>query len=167
MSRWLYWLIACYQNKKEIQDSIYWSLYKWVESVIKGVVIAQITAKAIVLLVIYIFVPEKTVITNKWRNFESILIKKICKICNIQKIKTKSFDPQSIWQAERIVLSIKEKLKILITESDIKWDEEFPISQYSLKIIQSNSLKISPSEMLFCRCPRTLSESRYEIYFKS
>ena len=86
---------------------------RWVEAVPLADQSAVSVAKAFVESVALRHATPQALLTDQGSNFESHLMKEICSLLNIKKMRTSTFHPRTDGQAERINRVIKERITAL------------------------------------------------------
>ncbi|KII66883.1 Retrovirus-related Pol polyprotein [Thelohanellus kitauei] len=152
---------------------------KWVEAVAVPYQSASTAAKALINSIIYRFGIPRRIHSDQGANFESQLYADLCRCLGIQKSHTTPYHPMSNGLTERFNKTIKELLRIAVSEVDIdRWDENLEQVLFAIRASISSSTKFSPAKLVYgceLRLPidlcRPISESsldqgNYHIFVK-
>ena len=97
--------------------------------------------------------PEKF-ISDKGRNFESDLIKELCKIAGVQKLHTTPYHPQGNGQCERFNSTLCNMLGTLSEEEKSDWKSYLRCMTHAYNFTKHASTTYSPYFLMFGRHPR-------------
>ena len=97
--------------------------------------------------------PEKF-ISDQGRNFESDLIKELCKIAGVQKLHTTSYHPQGNGQCERFNSTLCNMLGTLSEEEKSDWKSYLGCMTHAYNCTKHASITYSPYYLMFGRHPR-------------
>ena len=97
--------------------------------------------------------PEKF-ISDQGRNFESDLIKKLCKIAGVQKLHTTPYHPQGNGQCERFNSTLCNMLGTLSEEEKSDWKSHLGCMTHAYNCTKHASTTYSPYYLMFGRHPR-------------
>ena len=97
--------------------------------------------------------PEEC-ISDHGRNFESELIKGLCKIANIDKITTTPYHPMTNGQCERLNKTLLNMLGTLSTKDKIDWKSHIATMTHAYNCTKNASTNFSPYFLMFKRHPR-------------
>ena len=97
--------------------------------------------------------PEKF-ISDQGRNFESDLIKELCKIAGVQKLHTTPYHPQGNGQCERFNSTLCNMLGTLSEEEKSDWKSYLGCMTHAYNCTKHASTTYSPYYLLFGRHPR-------------
>ena len=97
--------------------------------------------------------PEKF-ISGQGRNFESDLIKELCKIAGVQKLHTTPYHPQGNGQCERFNSTLCNMLGILSEEEKSDWKSYLDCMTHAYNCTKHASTTYSPYFLMFGRHPR-------------
>ena len=97
--------------------------------------------------------PEKF-ISDQGRNFESDLIKELCKIAGVQKLHTTPYHPQGNGQCERFNLTLCNMLGTLFEEEKSDWKSYLGCMTHAYNCTKHASTTYSPYYLMFGRHPR-------------
>jgi hypothetical protein len=125
---------------------------KWVVAVPLVDQKASSVARAFVENCILHFGVPRILLTDQGSNFESLLMKEVCLILGIKKVRTSAFHPRTDGQTERANRTIKQ----WIASSGGPWDEELPFIVFAINCTQSSATKFSPFQLVFGRHPPLL-----------
>ena len=97
--------------------------------------------------------PEKF-ISDQGRNFESDLIKALCKIAGVKKLHTKPYHPQGNSQCERFNSTLCNMLGTLSEEEKSDWKSYLGCMTHAYNCTKHASTTYSPYFLMFGRHPR-------------
>ena len=97
--------------------------------------------------------PEKF-ISDQGRNFESDLIKELCKIARVKKLHTTSYHPQGNGQCERFNSTLCNMLETLSEEEKSDWKSYLGCMTHAYNCTKHASTTYSPYYLMFGRHPR-------------
>ena len=97
--------------------------------------------------------PEKF-ISDQGRNFESDLIKELCKIAGVKKIHTTPYHPQGNGQCERFNSTLCNMLGTLSDEEKSDWKSHLGCMTHAYNCTKHASTTYSPYYLMFGRHPR-------------
>ena len=97
--------------------------------------------------------PEKF-ISDQGRNFESDLIKELCKIAGVKKVHTTPYHPQGNGQCERFNSTLCNMLGTLSEEQKSDWKSYLGCMTHAYNCTKHASTTYSPYYLMFGRHPR-------------
>ena len=97
--------------------------------------------------------PEKF-ISDQGRNFESDLIKELCKIAGVQKLHTTPYHPQGNGRCERFNSTLCNMLGTLSEEEKSDWKSYLGCMTHAYNCTKHASTTYSPYYLMFGRHPR-------------
>ena len=97
--------------------------------------------------------PEKF-ISDQGRNFESDLIKELCKIAGVQKLHTSPYHPQGNGQCKRFNSTLCNMLGTLSEEEKSYWKSYLGCMTHAYNCTKHTSTTYSPYYLMFGRHPR-------------
>ena len=97
--------------------------------------------------------PEKF-ISDQGRNFESDLIKELCKIAGVKKVHTTPYHPQGNGQCERFNSTLCNMLGTLSEEEKSDWESHLGCMTHAYNCTKHASTTYSPYYLMFGRHPR-------------
>ena len=101
---------------------------RWVETVPLADQSAKSVARAFIEAVVLRHGIPQALLTDQGTNFESQLMKEVCALLKIKKLRTSTFHPRTDGQAERMNRTIKER----ITALGGSWEEALPFVIFSI-----------------------------------
>ena len=129
---------------------------KWTEAIPLVDQTAASVAQAFVQRVVLRHGSPESLLTDQGTNFESSLMKEVCQLLGIKKLRTSPFHPRTDGQTERANRTIKEWL----ASSGGDWEKQLPFVVYFLNCTVNASTKVSPFQLLFGRHPSLFRSSR-------
>ena len=93
-------------------------------------------------------------ISDQGRNFESDLIKELCKIAGVKKLHTTPYHPQSNGQCERFNSTLCNMLGTLSDEEKSDWKSHLGCMTHAYNCTKHVSNTYSPYYLMFGRLPR-------------
>ena len=93
-------------------------------------------------------------ISDQGRNFESDLIKELCKIAGVKKLHTTPYHPQSNGQCERYNSTLCNMLGTLSDEEKSDWKSHLGCMTHAYNCTKHASTTYSPYYLMFGRHPR-------------
>jgi len=94
---------------------------------------------------------SRVIRTDQGRAFESVLLKEVCRIFDIQKVRCTPARPQANGRAERMIRVIKEGLSKFIEPGQKDWSDFIPLVLLSYRAAEHTALKYSPAQLLYGR----------------
>lgn len=128
---------------------------KWVEAVPLINQTAASVAQAFVQNVVLRHGSPESLLTDQGTNFESLLMKEVCRLLGIKKLRTSPFHPRTDGQTERANRTIKGWL----ASAGGEWEKQLPFMVYFLNSTVNASTKVSPFQLLFGRHPSLFQSS--------
>ena len=122
---------------------------RWVETMPLADQSAKSVAKAFLECVILRHGVPQTLLTDQGTNFESHLMKEICDLLNIRKVRTSTFHPRTDGQAERMNRTIKERIAAV----GGCWEEALPFVTFSINSTVNSMTGFSPYQLVYGRHP--------------
>ena len=97
--------------------------------------------------------PSK-IISDQGRNFESDLIKDLCNLAGVEKIRTSPYHPQTNGQCEKFNSTLINMLGTLEPEQKTNWKAYVPALVHAYNCTKNFATGFSPYYLLFGRNPR-------------
>ena len=107
--------------------------------------------------------PEKF-ISDQGRNFESELIKDLCKIAKVDKIRTTPYHPMTNGQCERFNKTLLNMLGTLTEEEKSDWKSHLSAMTFAYNCTRNASTNYSPYYLMFGRHPRLAVDVAFGIH---
>ncbi|GFW97289.1 retrovirus-related Pol polyprotein from transposon 412 [Trichonephila clavipes] len=89
--------------------------------------------------------------SDKGRNFDSAVCKRLCEVLAIDKTRTTALHPQSDGMIERFNLTILNRLSLLVSSNQQDWDKKLSFFLLAYRSAIHETTGYSPSQMLFGR----------------
>ena len=107
--------------------------------------------------------PEK-IISDQGRNFESELIKDLCRIAKVDKIRTTPYHPMTNGQCERFNKTLLNMLGTLSDEEKSDWKSHLATMTFAYNCTRNASTNYSPYYLMFGRHPRLAVDVAFGIH---
>ena len=107
-------------------------------------------------------VPE-SLHTDQGRNFESAVIKEVCKLLDIRKTCTTPYHPQSDGLVERFNRTLLDLLSMALGNEEHYWDLFLPVLLFAYTTSYHETTGTTPFELMFGRDPRLPEDVLYSI----
>ena len=132
---------------------------RWVEAVPLADQSALSVARAFIESVVLRHGNPQALLTDQGPNFESHLLKEICELLKVKKIRTSIFHPRTDGQAERVNRVVKER----ITALGVEWEETLPFVVHSINATVHSMTGFSPYRLVYGRDPPQFFERSSEF----
>ena len=133
---------------------------RWVETVALADQSAKSVAKAFIEAVVLRHGIPQALLTDQGTNFESHLMKEVCALLKINKLRTSTFHPRTDGQAERMNRTIKER----ITAFGGSWEEALPFVTFSINSTTNSMTGFSPFQLVYGRHPPQFFQNSPEFF---
>lgn len=110
---------------------------------------ATTVARALVETVIVRYGTPIQILTDQGRNVDGILLREICKLLQIDKVRTSPYRPSTNGQIERFHRSLNSMLAKSIEESQRDWDDHVPYVLAAFRASCSEATGFSPNRVIF------------------
>ena len=97
--------------------------------------------------------PEK-ILTDQGKSFENQLVKELCEIANVQKLRTSPYRPETNGQCERFNRTLISMLGTMPTHVKSKWREWISTLVHAYNCTVSSATGFSPYFLMYGRYPR-------------
>lgn len=124
---------------------------------------ARTTAEVLMNHFVYPYGIPTKLLSDQGPNFESQVIKELCGLMGIEKVKTTVYHPMGNGIAERFNRSLIGMLRTLEPERKQNWKKFLPSLVFSYNAIKHNSTGFSPFELMFGRKPRLPVDSLFHL----
>lgn len=116
---------------------------------------AVTTAEALFLEVFCVHSFPSSILSDQGRNFESDLIKALCDLSGIDKVRTSGYHPQTNGQTERYNQTMATMLsKYINCETQADWDRHLPVVAFHYNTSVHSITGIRPFDLHFGKAPR-------------
>ena len=92
--------------------------------------------------------------TDQGRNFESALVREVCKLFGIRKSRTTAYHPEGDGLVERMNRTLVESLSKYVDTHQKDWDEWIATVLFAYRSSAQSSTGYNPYEVLFGRTAR-------------
>ena len=123
---------------------------KWMEALPMSNMEAQTVARLFVNHFVTRFGSPEYLHTDQGRNFESTLVKEVCKILGIEKTRTTPYHPQSNGMVERFNRTLLNMLSTISQEEE-DWDRNLPLVMYAYRTSIHETTGATPFSLMFGR----------------
>ena len=89
--------------------------------------------------------------TDQGRNFESALLKEICKLLGITKTRTTPYHPQSDGMIERFNRTILNMLSTVVLDDEHNWDLHLPTLMMAYRTSRHETTGATPFSLVYGR----------------
>ena len=124
---------------------------KWVESFPLASIEAEKVAEVFVHQFVCRFGTPNILHTDQGRNFDSALVKAMCKLLGIKKTRTTAYHPQSDGLIERFNRTLLNLLSIAAREDTCNWDSYIPLLMFAYRTSVQESTGCTPYQLVFGR----------------
>ena len=98
--------------------------------------------------IVHYGLPEK-ILTNQGHNFESDLLKALCEIAQVKKIRTSGYHPQMNGQCKHFIATLINMLGTLPLKNKSTWREQVPTLVHAHYCTRNNAAGFSPYYLMF------------------
>ena len=98
--------------------------------------------------IVHYGLPEK-ILTNQGHNFESDLLKALCEIAQVKKIRTSGYHPQTNGQCECFNATLISMIGTLPEKPISTWREQVPTLVHAYNCTRNNAAGFSPYYLMF------------------
>ena len=124
---------------------------------------AHTTAKALYeRFIVHYGFPEK-LHSDQGRNFESKIVKELCKLAGVKKTRTTPYHPMGNGSAERFNQTLLDMLATLVEEKKADWKSYVPSMVHAYNATKSDSTGYSPHFLMFGWHPRLAVDAFFSI----
>ena len=124
---------------------------KWVEVVPLPSQTAEVTARALVGEVFSRLGCPRQLFTDQGRNFESKLVRTLCRYLGIHKARTTPYRPSANGQVERYNRTLMDAVRCYVGKVQGDWDEHLPQIAGALRSAKVRSTGLTANEMMLGR----------------
>ena len=89
--------------------------------------------------------------TDQGRNFESQLLKDVCRLLGIHKTRTTAFRPQSDGFIERFNRTLEQMMRMHVNERQTNWDEVVPLALAAYRSTKQETTGQTPNMLMMGR----------------
>ena len=104
-----------------------------------------------------------SILTDQGRSFENNLIKELCSIAGVGKIRTSPYRPETNGQCERLNQTLINMIGTLSSEDKQKWPEWVSTLTHAYNCIPTTVTGYSPYFLMFGRHPRLPIDLEYGV----
>ena len=129
-------------------------LTKWPEIFPVKNIDAETVAKLLVNEIITRHGAPRTLLSDRGKNFLSLLVAEVCKLYSIKKLNTSSYHPATDGLVERMNSTLCQTLSMFVSKNHKDWDVFVPAALFAFRTSPSESTGESPFYLLYGREPR-------------
>ena len=107
--------------------------------------------------------PEK-ILSDQDRNFESVLISKLCELTQIKELRTTPYRPEGNGSCERFNRTLISMLGTLPADFKSKWPQHISTLTYAYNCTRYNATGFSPYYLLYGRQPLLPIDIEYGVF---
>ena len=124
---------------------------KWLESFPLASIEAEKVAEVFVHQFVCRFGTPNILHTDQGRNFDSALVKAMCKLLGIKKTRTTAYHPQSDGLVERFNRTLLNLLSMAARDDTSNWDSYLPVLMFAYRTSVQESTGCTPFQLVFGR----------------
>jgi len=124
---------------------------KWSEAIPLPNICAETVAREFVHRFVCQFGAPDSLHTDQGKNFDSMLIKEVCRLLGIDKTRTTAYHPQSDGLVERLNRTILGMLSTVLEEDFRDWDLRLPLIMLAYRTSVQETTGASPFSLMFGR----------------
>ena len=98
--------------------------------------------------IVHYGLPEK-ILTDQVHNMESSLLKALCEIARVKKMRTLGYHPQKNGQCEHFNVTLISMLGTLPTKPKSTWREQVPTLVHAYNCTKNSATRFSPYYLMF------------------
>jgi len=126
-------------------------LTKWPEIFAVPTIDAETIAKLLVNEIIPRHGAPRTLLSDRGKNFLSLLVAEVCKLYSIKKVNTTSYHPQTDGLVERMNSTLCQTLSMFVSKNHKDWDVFVPAALFAFRTSPSESTGETPFYLLYGR----------------
>ena len=107
---------------------------------------------------------SEEILSDQGRNFESVLISKLCELTQIKKLRTMPYQPEGSGSCERFNRTLISMLGTLPADFKSKWPQHISTLTYAYNCTRSNATGFSPYYLLYVRQPLLPIDIEYGVF---
>ena len=129
---------------------------RYVQAIVTSSQTAKCTAQNLwEKFIVHYGLPEK-ILMDQGHNFESDLLKALCEIVQVKKIRTSGYHPQMNGQCEHFNATLINMLGTLLDKPKSTWREHVPTLVHAYNCTRNNATGFSPYYLMFGQKPHLL-----------
>ena len=137
---------------------------RWLEIIPTPTQDAETTAKALVDVFFCRWGLPLRIISDQGTNFDSALIKEMCRLLRIEKCRTTAYRPQANGAVERLNKIIMAAIRSYIGTDETRWDENLQLIASAMRAARNRHTGQSPNKMMLGRETNTPIDLMYPIH---
>jgi transposase InsO family protein len=110
---------------------------------------ATTVAKALVETIVVRYGAPLQILTDQGRNFEGHVFQEMCRLLEVDKVRTSSYRPQSNGMIERYHRTLNSMLGKVVSENQRDWDEHLPYVTAAYRASIHDVTGFSPNYLIF------------------
>ena len=149
-----YLMIEVIESAKDVHILVITDHFTWyAQAIVTRSQTAKCTAQNLWdKFIVHYWLPEK-ILTDQGCNFESDLLKALCEIAQVKKIRTSGYHPQTNGQCECFNATLINMLGTLPEKLKSTWREQVPILVHTYNCTKNNVTGFSPYYLMFGQKP--------------
>ena len=149
-----YLMIEANENGKHVHVLVITDQFTWhAHAIVTSLQTAKCTAQNLWnKFIVHYGLPEK-ILTDQGHNFESDLLKALCEIPQVKKIRTSGYHPQTNGQCDHFNATLISMLGTLPEKPKSIWREEVPTLVHAYNCTRNNMTSFRPNYLMFGQKP--------------
>ena len=129
-------------------------LTRWVEAFPVPTITAVQIAKLLTDEIIPRHGAPRTLLSDRGKNFLSLLVAEVCRLFSIRKLNTTAYHPQTDGVVERFNSTLCQTLSMYVSKNQKDWDTFISAALFAFRTSPSETTRESPFYLLYGREPR-------------
>ncbi|CAF1061670.1 unnamed protein product [Brachionus calyciflorus] len=115
---------------------------------------ADMISDAIISSWICLYSIPEYILSDRGKNFQSMLLELIYEKLDIKQLRTTAYHPECDGQSERFIRTLKAMIRGYVAENQQNWDENIEKLTFAYNTAEHSTTGYSPHEMVFGEPPR-------------